>query len=102
MPGGATLTASCSRTAHDEPPLLSPPLLSEQVTKLIYELDMKTKEQKKAKYIKTGGVCVCRIAVERPICIETFTDVPALGRFTLRDEGRTIAIGKVTRIPKNH
>jgi peptide chain release factor subunit 3 len=29
-------------------------------------------------------------------------DLAALGRFTLRDEGRTIAIGKVTRLPKNH
>jgi translation elongation factor EF-1alpha len=32
----------------------------------------------------------------------TNTDLPAMGRFTLRDEGRTIAIGKVTKLPKNH
>lgn len=25
---------------------------------------------------------------------------PQLGRFTLRDEGKTIAIGKVLRVPK--
>ena len=43
-----------------------------------------------------------RISVEKPICIEAFTDVPALGRFTLRDEGRTIAIGKVLKLPKIH
>jgi len=30
--------------------------------------------------------------------VETFKDVPQLGRFTLRDEGRTIAIGKVLRL----
>jgi peptide chain release factor subunit 3 len=29
-------------------------------------------------------------------------DLPAMGRFTLRDEGRTIAIGKVTKLPKIH
>lgn len=29
-------------------------------------------------------------------------DLAALGRFTLRDEGRTIAIGKVTKLPKIH
>ena len=32
----------------------------------------------------------------------THTDLPAMGRFTLRDEGRTIAIGKVTKLPKIH
>lgn len=73
-----------------------------EVSKLVCEIDMKTKEQKKAKYIKQGGICICRITVDKPICIESFTDVPSLGRFTLRDEGRTIAIGKVTKLPKVH
>ncbi|KAG5219416.1 translation termination factor GTPase [Salix suchowensis] len=31
-----------------------------------------------------------------PVCVERFADYPQLGRFTLRDEGRTIAIGKVS------
>lgn len=35
-----------------------------------------------------------------PVCLEKFADVPQLGRFTLRDEGRTIAIGKVMAIEK--
>lgn len=35
-------------------------------------------------------------------CFCPTQDVAALGRFTLRDEGRTIAIGKVTKLPKNH
>eukprot|EP00798_Chlamydomonas_sp_ICE-L_P005049 gene5049-34838_t len=71
-----------------------------EVTKLIYEIDPKTKAQKKAKFIKSGGICVCRIAVEKSICIETFSEIAALGRFTIRDEGRTIAIGKVLKVPK--
>jgi len=73
-----------------------------EVTKLVAEIDPKTKEQKKSKFIKSGGVCICRISVDKPICIETFMDLAALGRFTLRDEGRTIAIGKVTKLPKAH
>ena len=28
------------------------------------------------------------------VCIETFEASPQLGRFTLRDEGKTIGIGK--------
>lgn len=33
-----------------------------------------------------------------PICVERFVDYPQLGRFTLRDEGRTVAIGKVREL----
>ncbi|KAG2492459.1 hypothetical protein HYH03_009400 [Edaphochlamys debaryana] len=73
-----------------------------EVSKLVAEIDPKTKEQKKTKYIKQGGICIARITVDKPICIESFADVPSLGRFTLRDEGRTIAIGKVVKLPKVH
>jgi peptide chain release factor subunit 3 len=38
------------------------------------------------------------IETTAPVCVERFTDYPQLGRFTLRDEGRTIAIGKVTKL----
>ena len=32
------------------------------------------------------------------VCVERFEDYPQLGRFTLRDQGQTIAIGKITRL----
>lgn len=51
--------------------------------------------------MKSGTLVNVRIAVEKQICIELFEKVPQLGRFTLRDEGRTIAIGKITRVPKS-
>ncbi|WVZ25256.1 hypothetical protein V8G54_003800 [Vigna mungo] len=35
-------------------------------------------------------------AVNNSICIEKFSDFPQLGRFTLRTEGKTVAVGKVT------
>ncbi|KAI8464657.1 MAG: elongation factor-like protein [Monoraphidium minutum] len=73
-----------------------------EVVKLVSAIDMKTKEQKKVKYVKSGAMCVCRISLEKPLCMETFQDLPAMGRFTLRDEGRTIAIGKITKLPKAH
>jgi len=38
---------------------------------------------------------VALIETVQPVCVERFADYPQLGRFTLRDEGRTIAIGKV-------
>lgn len=32
------------------------------------------------------------------VCMEPFKKFPQMGRFTLRDEGKTIAIGKVLRV----
>ena len=36
-----------------------------------------------------------KFTVPQSICLERFEDFPQLGRFTLRDEGKSIAIGKV-------
>lgn len=33
-----------------------------------------------------------QLAVEKPICVEKFSNVPQLGRFTLRDEGRCVLL----------
>lgn len=38
---------------------------------------------------------VCEMQMASPICMEPFNERPQLGRFTLRDEGKTIAVGKV-------
>jgi len=71
-----------------------------EVTKLIGAMDPKTREMKKAKFVKSGAVAVVRVQLERGLCVEAFDALAAMGRFTLRDEGRTIAIGKITRLPK--
>ncbi|PNX96113.1 eukaryotic peptide chain release factor GTP-binding subunit erf3a-like protein [Trifolium pratense] len=36
--------------------------------------------------------------VNNVICVEKFSDFPQLGRFTLRTEGKTVAVGKITAI----
>ncbi len=59
-----------------------------------------TRPAAQVKYVKSGAVIIARITMEKPICVEQFDVVPQLGRFTLRDEGRTIAIGKVIKLPK--
>jgi peptide chain release factor subunit 3 len=71
-----------------------------EITALLAQVDPKTREKKRAKFVKSGAVCIARVQVAQPICVELFDAVPQLGRFTLRDEGRTIAIGKIVRIPK--
>ncbi|KAG6814201.1 hypothetical protein H0H92_000878 [Tricholoma furcatifolium] len=50
---------------------------------------------------KSGQKIVALVETTAPVCVERFVDYPQLGRFTLRDEGRTIAIGKVTKLIEN-
>ncbi|GMH45631.1 hypothetical protein BSKO_13588 [Bryopsis sp. KO-2023] len=71
-----------------------------EVSKLLAEINPRNGKEKKVKFVKSNTMVSCRIAVEKSICIEEFQKVPQLGRFTLRDEGQTIAIGKVTKLPK--
>ncbi|KAK4800519.1 hypothetical protein SAY86_021006 [Trapa natans] len=72
-----------------------------EIVELLQEIDPKTKKPKKKKvlFVKTNAVVVCRIQVNNMICVEKFANFPQLGRFTLRTEGKTVAVGKVTDIP---
>ncbi|CAJ1936675.1 unnamed protein product [Sphenostylis stenocarpa] len=68
-----------------------------EIVELIQQIDTKTKKplKKKVLFVKNGAVVVCRVQVNNSICIEKFSDFPQLGRFTLRTEGKTVAVGKV-------
>jgi peptide chain release factor subunit 3 len=51
----------------------------------------------KRPYARQGQLCQLALKFSSGLstCVEKFEDFPALGRITLRDEGKTIAIGKV-------
>ncbi|KAG0709601.1 P-loop containing nucleoside triphosphate hydrolase protein [Suillus ampliporus] len=76
--------------------------LSEEVTlvALLHYFDKATgrKSKKPPQFAKKGQKVVALIETTLPVCVERFVDYPQLGRFTLRDEGRTIAIGKITKL----
>ncbi len=42
--------------------------------------------------------CLIRFKAAQSVCVETFKDFPQLGRFMLRDEGKTIAVGIITAL----
>ena len=56
------------------------------------------RSKKAPMFVKSGARLTCTIEVEQPVCIETFDKCPQLGRFTLRDEGKTIGIGKCLKL----
>mmetsp|Transcript_46284 Transcript_46284/g.68256 ORF Transcript_46284/g.68256 Transcript_46284/m.68256 type:complete len:599 (-) Transcript_46284:184-1980(-) len=69
------------------------------VLKLFETTNNKGKVNKHAPIGMVGMRIKCMIELNRSVPVETFADKPFLGRFTLRTEGKTIAIGKITKLP---
>ncbi|KAF2123249.1 eukaryotic peptide chain release factor GTP-binding subunit [Lophiotrema nucula] len=70
---------------------------------LLHKLEKGTgRKSKKAPGFATRGMSIiARLKViggAGSLCVERFEDYPQLGRFTLRDQGQTIAIGKITKL----
>lgn len=78
---------------------------TEEVTfeALLHKLEPRTgrKSKKPPPFASKGMGIIARLRVTSgggKICVERFEDYPQLGRFTLRDQGQTIAIGKITKL----
>ncbi|PAV77788.1 hypothetical protein WR25_10985 [Diploscapter pachys] len=68
------------------------------VKMVIATIDKKTGEKKKSRFVRQDEKCIMRMECAEPFCMEAFKDFPVMGRFTLRDEGKTIAIGKMLKM----
>ncbi|KAI4480076.1 hypothetical protein M0804_010437 [Polistes exclamans] len=75
---------------------------AEEVTvkALICLVDKKTGDKSKTRprFVKQDQVAIMRIECAGVICLERFKLFAQMGRFTLRDENKTIAIGKVLKV----
>ncbi|ROW13524.1 hypothetical protein VPNG_04385 [Cytospora leucostoma] len=59
------------------------------------------KSKRPPTHAKKGDSIIARMEITSTsgaVCIERFEDYPQMGRFTLRDQGQTIAIGKVIKL----
>ncbi|KAL9009903.1 MAG: hypothetical protein Q9173_005111 [Seirophora scorigena] len=70
---------------------------------LLHKLEKGTgrKSKKAPPFGKQGMAIIARLEVisaAGKVCVETYETLPQLGRFTLRDQGQTIAIGKITKL----
>lgn len=61
--------------------------------KLLYQINKK--EKKNIIYTTSNSTIIAILCVKNSICLEKYDIISQLGRFTLRDEDKTIAIGKV-------
>lgn len=59
------------------------------------------KQEKNPRFVRENSVVTCSISLERSVALDLFSNTAQLGRFTLRDEGRTIALGKIIELPKS-
>ena len=69
------------------------------VTKIFETTDRKGKTIKGARFANVGMTVICMIDLARTVPVECFDDYPFLGRFTLRTEGKTCAIGVIKKLP---
>mmetsp|Transcript_72232 Transcript_72232/g.223173 ORF Transcript_72232/g.223173 Transcript_72232/m.223173 type:complete len:446 (-) Transcript_72232:46-1383(-) len=49
---------------------------------------------------RTGEVVTVRMRPCKPVCVEPFSAYPSLGRFAIRDHGRTVAVGVIKEVTK--
>jgi len=56
--------------------------------------------EKDPEFVETGDACIVDLEPCKPLCVESFTEFPPLGRFAVRDMRQTIAVGVVKSITK--
>jgi len=68
-----------------------------KITEIIGKLDPKTGQiaEKNPQFIKAGESAIMKFKPIKPMVLEKFSDLPQLGRFAMRDMGKTIGIGVV-------
>ena len=52
------------------------------------------------KFVKNGDACIVTLAPQKPMCVETFSEYPPLGRFAVRDMRQTVAVGVIKGVSK--
>jgi len=56
--------------------------------------------EKSPKNIKSGDAAIIKLIPSKPLCVETFTDYPPLGRFAVRDMRQTVAVGVIKEVAR--
>jgi len=69
-------------------------------TELLQKIDARTGQvtEEKPSFLKTGDSALVKLRPVRPMVIESYSELPQLGRFAIRDMGTTIAVGVVQQI----
>ena len=71
-------------------------------SELIEKIDRRTGKsvEQNPKTIKAGDAAIVKMIPSKPMCVESFTDYPPLGRFAVRDMRQTVAVGVIKAVVK--
>jgi len=71
--------------------------VASRIVEIIGRVDPRTGKivEKNPQFIKAGQSAIIRFKPIKPMVVEKFRDFPALGRFAMRDMGKTVGIGVV-------
>lgn len=66
-------------------------------SELVRKMDKRSGKvlEEEPKFLKTGNSAICRLVPTKPMCVESFSNYPPLGRFAIRDMKRTVAVGVI-------
>jgi elongation factor 1-alpha len=53
------------------------------------------------KFVKSGDAAIVVCAPSKPMCVESFSDYPPLGRFAVRDMKQTVAVGVIKEVERD-
>ncbi|EEC49750.1 predicted protein [Phaeodactylum tricornutum CCAP 1055/1] len=69
------------------------------VAKIFETTNAKGVVVKGARYVGVGMRAIVMLDLAQTVPLETYEHMAFMGRFTLRTEGKTVAIGKITKLP---
>lgn len=71
-----------------------------RVSEIVARLDPKTgkEAEKNPQFIKQGESAIVKFKPIKPLCVEKFSDFPPLGRFAMRDMGKTVGVGIINDV----
>jgi elongation factor 1-alpha len=69
---------------------------------LLTKVDRRTGKEleKEPKNVKSGDAAMVKLIPSKPMCVESFSDYPPLGRFAVRDMRQTVAVGVIKEVTK--
>jgi len=69
---------------------------------LIEKIDRRNgkKLEDNPQYVKSGDAAIVKMIPSKPMCVETFSEYPPLGRFAVRDMRQTVAVGVIKGVEK--
>ncbi|KAF3924132.1 hypothetical protein AA313_de0201891 [Arthrobotrys entomopaga] len=71
-------------------------------SELLEKIDRRTGKsiENNPKFVKSGDAAIVKMIPSKPMCVESFTTYPPLGRFAVRDMRQTVAVGVIKSVEK--